>query len=70
MVDIIKPVTAAESYQNFPNRLIQDWPREYYAENFPRLVRVKSRYDRYNLFRNQQSIPPAGFSPGTSATLA
>jgi FAD/FMN-containing dehydrogenase len=57
MVDIIAPVTAAESYQNFPNRLIKDWPREYYAENFPRLVAVKSRYDPGNLFRNQQSIP-------------
>jgi FAD/FMN-containing dehydrogenase len=57
MVDIIAPVTAAESYQNFPNRLIKDWAREYYAENFPRLVAVKSRYDPDNLFRNQQSIP-------------
>ena len=70
MVDIIAPVTAAESYQNFPNRLIRDWPREYYAENFPRLARVKSRYDRYNLFRNQQSIPPAPVIARTSATLA
>jgi FAD/FMN-containing dehydrogenase len=70
MVDIIAPVTAAESYQNFPNRLIRDWPREYYAENFPRLVRVKSRYDPANLFRNQQSIPPGAVTPRTSATLA
>jgi FAD/FMN-containing dehydrogenase len=70
MVDLIAPVTADESYQNFPNRLIRDWPREYYAENFPRLVAVKSRYDPANLFRNQQSIPPRALSPGTSATLA
>jgi FAD/FMN-containing dehydrogenase len=67
MVDIIAPVTAAESYQNFPNRLIRDWQREYYAENFPRLVRVKSRYDPANLFRNEQSIPPAAMIPGKSA---
>jgi FAD/FMN-containing dehydrogenase len=70
MVGVIAPVTAAESYQNFPNRLIRDWQREYYGENFPRLVAVKTSYDPANLFRNQQSIPPRPLSPGTSATLA
>lgn len=58
MMDVLRPHTPDASYQNFPNRLISDWRREYYGENFPRLVRVKSRYDPENLFRNQQSIPP------------
>jgi FAD/FMN-containing dehydrogenase len=58
VIDVLRPHTPDESYQNFPNRLITDWQREYYAENFPRLVRVKTKYDRGNLFRNQQSIPP------------
>lgn len=70
MAAVIEPVTANESYQNVPNRLIRNWRREYYAENFPRLVTVKTRYDPANLFRNQQSIPPRSFSPGTSAILA
>jgi FAD/FMN-containing dehydrogenase len=58
VIDVLRPYTPDESYQNFPNRLIADWKQEYYAENFPRLVTVKTTYDRGNLFRNQQSIPP------------
>jgi FAD/FMN-containing dehydrogenase len=58
MIATIAPYTANESYQNFPNRGIADWPTEYYAENFARLVDVKTRYDPNNVFRNQQSIPP------------
>ena len=55
---MLAPWTPGGSYQNFPNRLITDWRRAYYAENFPRLVRVKHRYDPGNLFRNAQSIAP------------
>ena len=57
MIKVIAPHTPAESYQNFPNRLITDWQKQYYAENFPRLVQVKKRYDPNNLFQNPQSIP-------------
>jgi hypothetical protein len=56
--DILRPHTPDESYQNFPSRLIDDWQREYYAENFPRLVQVKGKYDPGDLFQNPQSIPP------------
>jgi hypothetical protein len=58
VIAAIAPYTSAESYQNFPNRRISDWPRAYYAENFDRLVDVKTRYDDGNLFNNAQSIPP------------
>lgn len=57
MINLIKPHTPNESYQNFPNRSIKDWQQQYYAENFARLVRVKARYDRHDLFRDEQSIP-------------
>jgi FAD/FMN-containing dehydrogenase len=60
VIRTIAPHTANESYQNFPNRGIVDWPAEYYAENFPRLVEVKTKYDPHDVFRNQQSIPPRG----------
>jgi FAD/FMN-containing dehydrogenase len=58
VVGLLRPCTPDESYQNFPNRLITDWRQEYYAENYNRLVRVKTKYDSKNLFRNFQSIPP------------
>jgi hypothetical protein len=57
VIAAIAPFTPAESYQNFPNRALTDWKAEYYAENFPRLVEVKRRYDPHGLFRNEQSIP-------------
>jgi FAD/FMN-containing dehydrogenase len=60
VIAAIAPYTAPESYQNFPNRGITDWKREYYAENYERLVDVKAAYDPDNFFRNSQSIPPRG----------
>ena len=57
MIKLIAPYTPAESYQNFPNRGIKDWRREYYAENYSRLVKVKTKYDPHDVFHNAQSIP-------------
>ncbi|MGH9276507.1 MAG: FAD-binding oxidoreductase [Acidimicrobiales bacterium] len=57
MIRVVDAHTPAASYQNFPNRRIQNWQQQYYGENFPRLVEVKRTYDRDNLFRNEQSIP-------------
>ena len=57
LVSLIAPHTPNESYQNFPNRAISDWQEQYYAENFPRLVKVKADYDPGNVFHNAQSIP-------------
>lgn len=57
LVSLIAPHTPNESYQNFPNRAIADWQEQYYAENFPRLVKVKADYDPEDVFHNAQSIP-------------
>jgi Berberine and berberine like len=45
VIATLAPHTPNESYQNFPNRLIEDWPEQYYAENLERLIRVKSAVD-------------------------
>lgn len=58
VIALLAPHTPNESYQNFTNRRIIDWRQQYYAENFDRLVDVKTQYDPGNLFRNFQSIPP------------
>ncbi|WP_219825470.1 FAD-binding oxidoreductase [Nonomuraea typhae] len=45
-----------ETFQNFPDPRISDWRAAYYAENYPRLVEVKRRYDPHGLFRYAQAI--------------
>ncbi len=63
MIKTIAPHTTTESYQNFPNREIKHWQRAYYGENFERLVDVKTKYDRHDVFHNLQSIPSRAVVP-------
>jgi FAD/FMN-containing dehydrogenase len=58
VIATLAPPTPNESYQNFPNRLIEDWPVQYCAEDFARLVDIKTAVDPDDLFHNPQSIPP------------
>ena len=44
VIDVLEPHTPHESYQNFPNRAIADWPEQYFAENLPRLNAVKAKW--------------------------
>jgi FAD/FMN-containing dehydrogenase len=55
--DAIRPYFNGEAYQNFIDPTLIDWPQQYYAENFDRLVAVKRMYDPGNLFHFPQSIP-------------
>lgn len=70
VIEAIAPFTPDESYQNFPNRSLANWQQLYYAENFERLVDVKTKYDPGNLFNNPQSIPVRGGPGGPIATPA
>jgi FAD/FMN-containing dehydrogenase len=45
-------------YPSFPDPGLTDWERAYHGVNYERLTRVKQRYDRDNLFRFHQSLPP------------
>jgi len=47
------------SYINVPDQGIKNSGPVYYGANYPRLRRVKAKYDPQNVFRNPQSIPPA-----------
>lgn len=47
------------SYINVPDQGIKNSGSVYYGTNFPRLRRVKAKYDPQNVFNNPQSIPPA-----------
>ncbi|MHA6484230.1 FAD-binding oxidoreductase [Paenibacillus sp. strain BS8-2] len=47
------------SYINVPDQGIKHSGPVYYGKNYPRLRRVKAKYDPSNVFNNPQSIPPA-----------
>jgi len=47
-------------YQNYPDPSLENWPHAYYADNYPKLQRLKARYDPGQVFYFQQSVRPAG----------
>jgi FAD/FMN-containing dehydrogenase len=47
-----------ESYQNYPRQQQTDYRARYWAEVFPRLLRIKVKYDPDNVFRYAQSVSP------------
>ncbi len=48
------------AYVNVPNVGMQGWESAYWgSEHFERLRRIKAKYDPHNVFRYEQSIPPA-----------
>lgn len=55
----MKPYVLPQSYVNFPNRELDNWARAYYGKNLDNLSKYKKLYDPGNIFRFEQSIPPA-----------
>ncbi|WP_326959169.1 FAD-binding oxidoreductase [Amycolatopsis sp. NBC_01286] len=45
-----------ESYQNFIDPALPNWQAAYYAENYPKLVAVKRRYDPHRFFHFDRAI--------------
>lgn len=54
--NLLDPVSAGESYINFPDTRLTNWQQAYYGGNYPRLLRTKRQYDPGNLFHHAQSV--------------
>jgi FAD/FMN-containing dehydrogenase len=65
---LVHPWGSGGVYPNFPDPDLGDWARAYHGDNYPRLLRVKARYDPDNFFRFHQSLPaPAPGDGGPAA---
>jgi len=55
---LLDPMGNGESYQNYPRLSQTDYRQRYWAEQFPRLLSIKRKYDPGNIFRYAQSVSP------------
>jgi len=56
---VVQPLSNGCSYQNYPNRDIQDFGNVYFGGNLPRLLQVKQTYDPDNFFTYPQGLGEA-----------
>ena len=53
---VVQPLSNGHSYQNYPNRRIEDFGNVYFGANLPRLLQVKNSYDPGDFFTFPQGL--------------
>ncbi len=57
--NVLWPFGNGHAYQNYIDKEQPNWLYAYYGENVERLRKVKAKYDPDNIWKFEQSIPPA-----------
>jgi FAD/FMN-containing dehydrogenase len=52
----MKPYASGQAYQNYADAGLADWRQAYFGTNYPRLLKVKARYDPDRVFRIPQTV--------------
>lgn len=53
--EVIKKLTIG-SFVNFPSDMLEDYRKDYYAHNQAQLIRIREKYDPYNVFCFEQGL--------------
>ena len=64
---VVGPLSNGHSYQNYPNRDIEDFGRAYFGGNLERLIKVKTAYDPDNFFSFPQGLSNIPRTPPAAA---
>lgn len=54
----VHPHASGQAYQNYVDPDLTNWRQAYYGASYPRLSRIKARYDPHQLFSFPQGITP------------
>jgi FAD/FMN-containing dehydrogenase len=52
----MKPYASGQAYQNYADAGLSSWKQAYFGANYPRLLKVKNRYDPNRVFRSPQTV--------------
>ncbi|WP_395698965.1 FAD-binding oxidoreductase [Aquabacterium sp.] len=55
---LLEPYGSGEAYQNYPRAAQKNYRELYWAEQFPKLLAIKRKYDPGNFFHYEQSVKP------------
>ncbi|MCO6005543.1 FAD-binding oxidoreductase [Actinoallomurus purpureus] len=56
----MKPYASGQAYQNYIDAGLSNWKQAYFGANYPKLLKVKNRYDPDRVFHSPQTVGVSG----------